>query len=123
MPAAVLVQYAVLRIPGGRGRRPAGRRPGSAHRRPVVILSCTSEWYGCTHILIDAFVKACARRAVELALVMEQDAGRGWWRMGASPHPQEIIERESILRLLDQEFVVIGQVGDADTQLSAAVVG
>ncbi len=50
---------------------------------------------------------ARAMMAAEPGLTMEQDAGRGWRRVVASPHPQEIIERESIMNLLDQEFVVI----------------
>jgi carbamate kinase len=50
---------------------------------------------------------ARAMMAAEPGLVMRPDAGRGWRRVVASPHPEEIIERESILNLLDHEFVVI----------------
>jgi carbamate kinase len=39
--------------------------------------------------------------------VFAQDAGRGWRRMVASPKPVEIVERASILNLLDHEFIVI----------------
>lgn len=40
-------------------------------------------------------------------LIFAQDAGRGWRRMVASPKPVEIVERDSILNLLDHEFIVI----------------
>lgn len=40
-------------------------------------------------------------------MLFKDDAGRGWRRMVPSPRPQAIIERESILNLLDHEFVVI----------------
>lgn len=40
-------------------------------------------------------------------MLFKDDAGRGWRRMVPSPKPQAIIERESILNLLDHEFVVI----------------
>ncbi|MCY1712964.1 carbamate kinase [Caproiciproducens galactitolivorans] len=39
--------------------------------------------------------------------VFAEDAGRGWRRMVASPKPMEIVERDSILNLLDHEFIVI----------------
>ncbi len=40
-------------------------------------------------------------------LIFAEDAGRGWRRMVASPKPVEIVERDSILNLLDHEFIVI----------------
>lgn len=40
-------------------------------------------------------------------LVMAEDAGRGWRRMVASPRPVGIVERDSVLNLLDHEFIVI----------------
>lgn len=39
--------------------------------------------------------------------VYAEDAGRGYRRMVASPEPKEIVEKDSILNLLDNEFVVI----------------
>ena len=39
--------------------------------------------------------------------VYREDAGRGWRQMVASPKPLDIVERESILNLLDHEFIVI----------------
>ena len=39
--------------------------------------------------------------------VFAEDAGRGWRRMVASPKPLQIVERDSILNLLDHEFIVI----------------
>lgn len=36
-----------------------------------------------------------------------EDSGRGWRKMVASPNPIEIVERDSILNLLDHEFIVI----------------
>lgn len=42
--------------------------------------------------------------------VME-DAGRGWRRVVPSPLPLEIVERDAILTLLEQGFVVIGVGG------------
>lgn len=59
---------------------------------------------------IGAFYdEATAREMMgaEPGLVMTEDAGRGWRRVVASPRPQEIVEAESILNLLDHEFVVI----------------
>lgn len=39
--------------------------------------------------------------------VIAEDAGRGWRRMVPSPVPTGIVERDSILNLLDHEFIVI----------------
>ena len=39
--------------------------------------------------------------------VFADDAGRGWRQMVPSPEPRRILEKESILHLLDHEFVVI----------------
>lgn len=36
-----------------------------------------------------------------------EDSGRGWRRVVASPVPKKIVESESILNLLDNEFIVI----------------
>lgn len=60
-----------------------------------------------------------------------EDAGRGWRRMVASPSPCGIVERASILNLLDNEFIVIAcggggipviKRGDGDYEGVAAVV-
>ncbi|WP_416175457.1 carbamate kinase [Clostridium sp.] len=40
-------------------------------------------------------------------LVMKEDAGRGYRQMVASPKPVDIVEKDSILNLLDHEFIVI----------------
>ena len=40
-------------------------------------------------------------------LVMVEDSGRGWRTVVASPRPVDIVERESILNLLDHEFIVV----------------
>lgn len=39
--------------------------------------------------------------------VYKEDAGRGYRRVVASPLPKDIVEKDSILNLLDNEFVVI----------------
>ena len=41
------------------------------------------------------------------SLVLAEDSGRGWRRVVASPVPAGIVERDSILNLLDHEFIVI----------------
>lgn len=50
-----------------------------------------------------------ARRmmADDASLRMVEDAGRGWRAVVASPQPVRIVERESILNLLDHEFIVV----------------
>lgn len=40
-------------------------------------------------------------------LVIKEDAGRGYRRMVPSPKPKKIIEKESIINMLDNEFIVI----------------
>lgn len=40
-------------------------------------------------------------------VVFKEDAGRGWRQMVASPKPIDIVEKDSILNLLDHEFIVI----------------
>jgi carbamate kinase len=40
-------------------------------------------------------------------LVMVEDSGRGWRTVVASPRPVDIVERDSILNLLDHEFIVV----------------
>ncbi|WP_343347244.1 carbamate kinase [Terrisporobacter petrolearius] len=41
------------------------------------------------------------------SLIMKEDSGRGYRQLVASPKPVGIVERESILNLLDDEFIVI----------------
>ncbi len=40
-------------------------------------------------------------------VVMVEDSGRGWRTVVASPRPVNIVEGESILNLLDHEFIVV----------------
>ncbi|CAH2714704.1 Carbamate kinase 1 [Neobacillus rhizosphaerae] len=63
--------------------------------------------------------------------VYAEDAGRGWRKMVASPKPVDIVERDSIVSLVDQEFVVIACGGggipvvvddNGDYQSVAAVI-
>ena len=59
---------------------------------------------------IGAFYdEATAQRlmAADPTLRMAEDSGRGWRTVVASPRPVRIVERESILNLLDHEFIVI----------------
>lgn len=50
---------------------------------------------------------ARAMMAADPALRMVEDCGRGWRQVVASPRPVGIVERESILNLLDHEFIVV----------------
>lgn len=64
-------------------------------------------------------------------LIFKEDAGRGWRQMVPSPKPIEIVEKDSILKLLDNEFIVIAcggggipvvKVADGDyTSISAVI--
>ena len=45
--------------------------------------------------------------AEEPSKVFVEDSGRGWRRVVASPDPKKIVEADSILNLLDNEFIVI----------------
>lgn len=59
---------------------------------------------------IGAFTdEATARRrmAEDPGLRMAEDSGRGWRAVVPSPRPVDIVERDSILNLLDHEFIVI----------------
>ncbi|QTL99519.1 carbamate kinase [Iocasia frigidifontis] len=40
-------------------------------------------------------------------LIMKEDAGRGYRRMVPSPLPKNIVEKECIINMLDNEFIVI----------------
>ena len=59
---------------------------------------------------IGAFVsEEEARRAMadDPTAIYREDSGRGWRQVVASPKPIDIVEKDSILTLLDKEFVVI----------------
>jgi len=43
----------------------------------------------------------------DAGVVLAEDSGRGWRRVVASPRPAGIVERDSIVNLLDHEFIVI----------------
>ncbi len=51
--------------------------------------------------------EAKAVKAEHPGWTIVEDAGRGWRRVVASPEPKKIVEAESILNLLDNEFIVI----------------
>ena len=52
--------------------------------------------------------KATAERiAAEKGYTMVEDAGRGWRQVVASPKPVDIVEKDSIRSLLDDDFIVI----------------
>ena len=50
---------------------------------------------------------ARAEMEADPSKVFVEDSGRGWRRVVASPDPKKIVEAESILNLLDNEFIVI----------------
>ena len=69
--------------------------------------------------------------AVNPSLTFAEDSGRGWRQMVASPKPVDIVEKESILNLLDHEFIVIAcggggvpvvKQGDGDYEPVPAVI-
>lgn len=45
--------------------------------------------------------------AADPELRMVEDSGRGWRQVVASPRPVRIVEKDSILNLLDHEFIVV----------------
>ena len=69
--------------------------------------------------------------AANPSLTFAEDSGRGWRQMVASPKPVDIVEKESILNLLDHEFIVIAcggggvpvvKKGDGDYEPVPAVI-
>lgn len=59
---------------------------------------------------IGAFYDAAAAQRMQHSdptMHMCEDSGRGWRRVVASPKPVDIVERRSILNLLDNEYIVI----------------
>ena len=59
---------------------------------------------------IGAFLtkeQADAEKAAHPEMTFVEDSGRGYRRVVASPQPKKIVEYESILNLLDNEFIVI----------------
>jgi len=50
---------------------------------------------------------AAQMRSADPELHMKEDSGRGWRRLVPSPKPVDIVEKESISKLLDHEFVVV----------------
>ena len=59
---------------------------------------------------IGAFMtkeQADAEKAMHPEMTFVEDSGRGWRRVVASPEPKKIVEYESILNLLDNDFIVI----------------
>ena len=51
--------------------------------------------------------EADAEQAAHPEMTFVEDSGRGYRRVVASPEPKKIVEYESILNLLDNEFIVI----------------
>jgi carbamate kinase len=51
------------------------------------------------------------RRTEDMGWEVVEDAGRGWRRVVASPHPVEVVEFESIKALVDSGVIVIGVGG------------
>ncbi|MCS6910459.1 MAG: carbamate kinase [Anaerolineales bacterium] len=71
------------------------------------------------------------RRQQEMGWIVQEDAGRGWRRVVASPLPQEVVELEVVQTLLNAGMVVITVGGggipvirkpDGDLQGIAAVI-
>lgn len=71
------------------------------------------------------------RRKTEQGWSVVEDAGRGWRRVVASPHPKEIVERETVETLLERGIITItvggGGIpvidpGDGNYQGVAAVI-
>ena len=52
-----------------------------------------------------------AKRFQEEGWIVQEDAGRGWRRMIASPQPLKIVERDAIHTLIDAGFIVVGVGG------------